>query len=264
MNKDILYITHVAGFFSCCSIRLEEIIKYFNNHQFHLPYQVNSSLQWNWYCPSRLSSQDLTSQYFKTNTDYLAFFPKEKISFHHDYQYENYHSIFSHHHLYPFIYTYFQPTDEIRDLIRQLEEKYNLDYQNVCVLFYRGNDKIKDTKLGSYEEFMEKAKEIRERNPTIKFLVQSDETEFLEYMGLEFVDCMIFDEIRHMSRNHERTVDYGVLEDNYIYSKWFLAITIVMSKCHSIILNSGNCGMWIILYRGHSKNVIQYLNNDWL
>ena len=35
-----------------------------------------------------------------------------------------------------------------------IEKKYNLLYENICVLFYRGNDKNRETKKCSYDEYL--------------------------------------------------------------------------------------------------------------
>ena len=50
---------------------------------------------------------------------------------------------------------------------------------------------------------------------------------------------------------------------NYEFSKKYLAITIIMSKCKYIICGSGNCSKWIMFYRENNKNVIQNLNGTW-
>ena len=50
---------------------------------------------------------------------------------------------------------------------------------------------------------------------------------------------------------------------NYEFSKKYLAITIIMSRCQYIICGSGNCDIWIMFYRANNKNVIQNLNGTW-
>jgi hypothetical protein len=50
---------------------------------------------------------------------------------------------------------------------------------------------------------------------------------------------------------------------NAVFSKYYLAITIIMSKCKYVICGSGNCSIWIMLYRGNNKNVCQYLDGTW-
>ena len=70
------------------------------------------------------------------------------------------------------------------------------------------------------------------------------------------------DEIRHMKKCTS-TVDKVFKSKNFEFSKKFLAITIIMSKCKYIICGSGNCDIWIMFYRGNNKNVIQNLTGTW-
>ena len=59
------------------------------------------------------------------------------------------------------------------------------------------------------------------------------------------------------------TVDLKMPNTCYEFSKKYLAITIIMSKCKYIICGSGNCSIWIMLYRNNNINVVQNLNNEW-
>ena len=95
-------------------------------------------------------------------------------------------------------------------------------------------------------------------------MIQSDETEFLEFMTNKFPNNSIYfkDEIRHMKKCND-TVDKKMNSQNYEFSKNYLAITMIMSKCKYIICGSGNCDIWIMLYRGNNSNVIQNLNGKW-
>ncbi len=71
------------------------------------------------------------------------------------------------------------------------------------------------------------------------------------------------DERRHMNKCNS-TVDIVFKEKNNEFSKYYLAITIIMSKCKYIICGSGNCSAWIMLYRGNSKNVYQSMGDRWI
>jgi hypothetical protein len=42
----------------------------------------------------------------------------------------------------PVVKKYFSPSKGIIDIINNIEQKYNLIHNNICVLFYRGNDKL--------------------------------------------------------------------------------------------------------------------------
>jgi hypothetical protein len=146
-----------------------------------------------------------------------------------------------------------------------IEQKYNVVYGNICVLFYRGNDKNTETLICEYAEYIEYANKVMNENPNIKFLVQSDETEFIELMMKTYPNNAFYfkDEIRHINKCNS-TVDVVFKEQNYEFSKYYLAITIMMSKCKYIICGSGNCSLWIMLYRGNSKNVYQSTGDSWI
>jgi hypothetical protein len=103
------------------------------------------------------------------------------------------------------------------------------------------------------------------KNPNIVFLIQSDETEFINYMSEKFPNNSFYfkDEIRHIKKCNS-TVDKIMKDKNYEFSKYYLAITIIMSKCKYIVCGTGNCSIWIMLYRGNNNNVYQNLNDQWL
>jgi hypothetical protein len=154
---------------------------------------------------------------------------------------------------------------EIMDIITNMEKKYSIDYKNICVLFYRGNDKNTETKICGYNEYINIAKQILHKCPQIQFLIQSDETEFITKIMSIFPNNSFYfnDEIRHMNKCNS-TVDKCMKLENYKYSKYYLAITLIMSKCKYIICGSGNCSIWIMLYRENNNNVYQNLNGKWL
>jgi hypothetical protein len=246
---------------------LHLIINYFNNNK-KLPENVDSSEQFEWYKPTGYNkSDDITHEYFnKRIEDTFIINYNSNINYNQLYQFINYKKI-NIHLLIPFLIKYFSPSIEIKTIISNIETKYNLNFQynNLCVLFHRGNDKSTETKLCSHEEIIAMAKSCLERNPNIVFLIQSDETDFIEKAFKEFPNSIIFrDEIRHIPQNNNNTVDKLIKEDNHKFSKYFLAITIIMSKCKYIICGSGNCSIWIMFYRGHTNNVLQYLNGKWL
>lgn len=164
-----------------------------------------------------------------------------------------------------FIKRYFTPSEEIRGIIEDIEAKYSVDYQNTCVLFYRGNDKVTETEIPDYQDYIVRAKQLLEKEPTLRFLVQSDETEFIEAMEAAFPGkCVVFrDEIRHIPKSLT-TVDKVFKDDNFKFSKYYLAITLIMSKCKHVICGSGNCSIWIALFRGSSLNMQQFQKSKWI
>jgi hypothetical protein len=168
-----------------------------------------------------------------------------------------------------FIKKYFTPTDEVNGIITKIENDYinKYDYSNLCVLFYRGNDKQRETNICSYEDIVLKAKELQTTNPHIVFLIQSDELEFIQKMSSELPNSFYFGEELSNPISVDRAtnnVDVFSKMHNYIYGKNFIAITVVMSRCKYIICTSGNCSCWIAYFRGNAENVFQYLHNEWV
>ena len=83
-----LIVTRGGGFFSCCSIRLHEIIKYFNVNK-QLPLEVDSKKQF-WKYKNK-NDDDITFKYFEDYKEIdIDINYKKKIDYHQKYQYKNY------------------------------------------------------------------------------------------------------------------------------------------------------------------------------
>ena len=256
----MIKITHNAGFFSCCSVKLEHITNFINLNK-RLPDNIDSSKQFRWY--KKNTNKDITFDYFENYENVPDIKIIHPIDYFSRYQWINYANL-DYKRITPLIKKYFSPSTEINKIINNIEKKYNLLYENICVLFYRGNDKNRETIKCSYDEYLNYANQLLKKKQKIKFLVQSDETEFIEFIKKKFPNNSFYfnDEIRHMKKCNS-TVDKKVRSKNYEFSKKYLAITIIMSKCKYIICGSGNCDIWIMFYRGNNKNVIQNLNENW-
>ena len=249
-----------CGFFSCCSVRLHDIINYVNINN-NLPDIVDSTNQFDWYKPYN-DNNDITNIYFNHYTKQPNISDINNIDFNHQYQFIDF-SKLNYVSLAPFIHKYFSLSDNIISIINTFNFKYNIDYNNTCVLFYRGNDKQTEMSLCNYNDYYHYANMIIEKNPKITFLIQSDETEFIQFFTGLFPGNSVYfkDEIRHIPRQNG-TVDKTFKESNYEMSRNFLAITKIMSQCKYIICGSGNCSLWIMLYRGHCNNVYQFLSSN--
>lgn len=239
-----------SGFFSCCSVKLYHIVEYFNNNEY-LPPIIECDEQFLLYKEN--TRDDITYSYFK-HYDETEDFPYEnKVDFHHYHQFKP-HMALDYKNLRLFMNKYFSPSVEIEGKIIELQEKYNLDYNNICVLFYRGNDKKTETKLKSYDEVIQHGKNILEKDPNIRFLIQSDEQEFIETCEATLNNYVVFkDEIRTMKKRNSSVDKYNA-KNNFHYSKYFLAIVIIMSKCKYFVTGSmGNIPMFVCLYRGNNN-----------
>jgi len=250
-----------SGFFSCCSVRLHEIINYFNNYK-KIPEEIDNSILFKFYKKDEI--KDITFDYFENFKKFNNIEYSKYVNYYEYYQYSKY-SLLDYDSILPFIKKYFTPSTEIINLISLLEIKYKIDYDNICVLFYRGNDKNTETQICNYDEYIVYAEKIVNENPNIQFLIQSDETEFIEKMLSIFPNNSFYfkDEIRHMKKQLN-TVDRIMRDRIDFFSKYYLAITFVMSKCKYIICGSGNCSIWIMFFRGNAANVFQNLHGQWI
>lgn len=261
MNKEILHTIHNAGFFSNCSIRLMDIVSYYNKSG-RLPDEVDSSTQWLHYKGVPSDRPDL---YYFTHQDAEGFdfvntpYIDNCMAF----QFNNYKQI-KHDQLNPFLTKYFTPSEAVLKQVKEYENKYELDYDNLCAVFYRGNDKVTETEVSPYSFFIEKAREIKSNNPNIKFLIQPDESEFLQAFINEFPNSIAFSETPHMKKQMSAVFFEQPLHKRMEYGKLFFSAVLTISRCRIIITHSGNCGLWAAIYRGNSEGIHQIFENKWL
>lgn len=257
-DSNTLTITHNAGFFSCCHIRLEKIIEFYNERGV-LPKRIDGSKQFTYYKTAAMKERDTTSDYFlvKPVSEFLELErnPPTDISFikkelkdaaqNVEGQFSNYKHI-DFNSISPLFRHYFSPSPQIMEVLNHLERKYRLDYSNLCTIYYRGTDKQLETNLASFEEFILKALQIKTHIPDIKFLLETDSHEFRNLFLSKFPDSIYFLEVE--SKNP------------FVHSIYLLASVIAMSKTKIVVSSSGNVSLWTALYRGSANNIIQYLN----
>jgi hypothetical protein len=159
----------------------------------------------------------------------------------------------------PFVAKYFSVVPEIIARADAIQAKYAVDPANTCVIFHRGNDKGLELRLPDYDDYAVRARAVMEKFPDTKILLQSDESEFFAAFGGVFPGAVSFqEEIRHMPRCASTVdVECARIASNHEMSKNFLAIMIIMSRCRFVVCGSGNCSMWIALFRGNAKCMYQ-------
>lgn len=256
----ILTTTHNAGFFSNCTIRLRDIINYVNIYKSE-PDSVDSSAQWAWY---KNEDIDLTSLYFKDNDidipthEYAIELPHGEK----DWQYEDYRNlpIIDWR---PFVLKYYSVSEYVQMIIRKMIYKYNIEFINSCCVFFRGNDKVTETKIADYDKFIDKAKEIDSKSKVI-FYVIPDECEFAKIFKEQFPNSIILEETPCIPSASNSNVFSSIdKKDRPYHGANYLASVYLTSHMKYIITHSGNGAMWQVLFRGNSKNIHQFYNNDW-
>jgi len=255
-NKKLI-ITHSSGFFSCCTIRLRKIINYYNEY---LTFPVvDSSRQWSMY---KDQPGDISQMFF--NTIDIAEPPTIPVTFSTDVvedQFSNY-SMINFLDVGKFIKKYFSVSDDVKKFEEYLIQKYKIDVNNTIAVCYRGTDKKTETGIPTYTDIEEKIQVLKNQFPNHAIIIRCDETEFCTYMHKKYPDIIFFEELRTVPSN-ARSVQFYVPQGKKVTTaQMFLATTQIFSKCSHVILNSGNVGMWICLYRNSMTGVSQYLNTN--
>jgi hypothetical protein len=271
-NK-ILEINHAhnAGFFSCFTVTLYELINYFNKNE-SLPTTLDRSKIFNMY---KYDNNDITFDFFKhyndihSNIKYKNITNSQSIFGFQFYNYKNVNYI----DIVPFIQKYFTPSDKIINIENNLLSKYNIDLDNCIAIYYRGTDKYTETVLDSYNSYYNKLIQIISDNKSInnnfQIIIQTDSAPFLDYMKnkLQSYDIIIIEE------NSVSYTNVGIHNeknniDNYKDMLILLSIMLIMSKCKYLICSSNNVSIVMMfyryLYKNNVYNVYQNLNLNWL
>lgn len=263
---DKLMITHNAGFFSCSTIALQDIVIYHRQNK-KLPDIIDRGFQYSNYKSN--PSATLIPHFFKEADFDIPFTDYYEIS--HDnseLQFSDYKKL-DFERAKPFIDKFFQPSDKVMEYVAMYEQKYKIDYENTIGVFYRGNDKNRETKIAPYSEFTDKAEQVYTDmylpfGDNYRFFVLPDEFEFLEAMYALSKNVITPDELP-ICQNKDSAMFFELpYEQRADYAQRFFAAVIVMSKCKHMITHSGNCGLWATLYRGNSDNLHQWLNDKWI
>jgi len=261
IEKDILKITHNAGFFSCCSVGLHFIVKFFNENKF-LPSDVDRSYQFDGY--KETHDQDLSKLFYNKNNFDIKY--ENFVDFFHEKQFEKY-SELDFNILSCFVKKYYDVSDIILNKVFEIQQRIGVNYENIIAICYRGNDKCSETRIGGYDTYIEQINMVYEKMNDPVIFIQTDELEFLEKIKEKYTNVFYLDEIPIIKKNTSLAIQHTI--PNYTKEKFefalnFLASVIFMSKCGHLITHSGNVGLWIAMYRGNFNNSFQFLNEKWI
>ena len=257
-NDTVIVPKYCIGFFACCSDILKHVSIYFNNNK-KKPEIIDTSQQFSIYKPSHIEG-DIMHHFFKKNDINIVY--SDDMYYDHVLQFTKYNNL-NYAKFTPFIEKYFSPHQDILDIKTKIKNKYNINVDEYCAVYYRGTDKKIETTIGSFDTYIDKMNELLTKEPTIKFIIQSDSKDFIDIVKGKFTNSVSFDEENVPSTSDKGIHNESSPDNNYNIIKNFLAIVYLISKCKYIICSSGNCSIWMMLYRGNSNNVQQFLNNEW-
>lgn len=263
IDKDVLVSIHNAGFFSCSSIALEDLMVYYNIHG-KLPDEFKRDAQYMHY-KSQAADNLIPVLFAETDSEIRFTAPVEITSDKVWFQWSDYRLI-NFEGLKPFIDKYFAPSARVLERVAQLEQDYQIDYENTIGVFYRGNDKVKECSVAPYIDFKNKLDEIEELSNFADVLIQPDETECLEYFKEHCGTALKHPEQwLHMPKDTGASIFMKLPQNERPeHAINLLASVIMLSKCKHLITHTGNMSFWACLYRGNMNNVHQWRNGQWI
>lgn len=155
---------------------------------------------------------------------------------------------------------FFNPSDLVLERKNYLLEKYNINPQETICVLYRGTDKYTEVRLAHPTSYLNVVRELLQVTQSKKVLVQTDQTQVLTYFKEELGDLVVsFDEIPTTSGQEPmNTVMEKAGADTMDFQQWFDAALRCLADCSYVVNHTGNCALWLNLYRGNVKNVFQF------
>lgn len=228
-----------------------------------VPEKVKFSKSCYWYKPN--PDQDIYPVFFTPNTDikdlplnkdlYIPFTNRIRDTLHY-YSFSDYNKI---------IKRYFNPSNLVLKFQNQFIEKYNIDFNNTIVIYYRGTDKRREIFLASPEKYLLVANKILKSNPSYKVLVQTDQTSVKKYFKDQLKDNIItIDEL--LTTDETKVGCHPIIKGNSSIDETKHAVMLdavirCISKCKYVIGGSGAVNVAINLYRGTHNNMYRFDEN---
>jgi hypothetical protein len=155
---------------------------------------------------------------------------------------------------------FFGPSSVILERKNYLTKKYDIDFSKTISVLYRGTDKGTELKLAHPQDYLTVTKKILEQNPDFKVLLQTDQTQVIEYFYSELGHKLIsFEETPSTTSN---SVICNLMErngaDSIDWSQWFDAALRCVAECKYLVNHTGNVSFFANLYRGNVNNVYQF------
>jgi hypothetical protein len=113
------------------------------------------------------------------------------------------------------------------------------------------------------DNFYNKIEEIRRLDENKQIIIQTDTSQFVDYINNKNLKNIIFFNENRTSYSNRGIHNEKTSDENYKDMLNIFSIFLILSKCKYIICGSGNCSIWIMFYRGNSQNVYQFLNGNW-
>ena len=237
-----------GGVTSCLGVRMYEAVTYFEQHN-KFPDEIDSSGQFLIYRDSE--GQDISKiilgEYVPDSKAYT--------SWQMGWQFSDYGQI-----KLAKLSKLFKTICPMSSLVGDKSYQYKALLGNRTGILYRGNDKALDIPRCHYQGFVQMAID----SGSTSFLVQTDENNFYDFFKERFPDTICFEDIPRINKDPDSYVmpEVGQRAEFCVN---FLAALMAIAQAPKLILNTGNTGIFTMLFRGHDKDVwqMQGVNQKW-
>lgn len=257
--KNVLVSRHNAGFFSCSTIALQDLMIYFNTHG-KLPDEFDRAAQ---YANYKASPNDnlIPALFDEHPMDIPWTGRRDMVISNREQQFSPYKNILFEQVL-PFVNRYFQPSQMVRERAEAWIRDYDIKVEETAAIFHRGNDKCRETQLAENVSYLEEAAIIGAN----RLFVIPDHRQFWETVKGAFPDrAFRIDSLPLMDENLAISLFMTLSpEERGEHAINFLAQVYLASRCAHLITHSGNGGFWAVLYRGNANGVRQWLDDRWI
>ena len=244
----VLRVTHNAGFFSTCSVTLLEIarsrrpVTRISAAQTFLPYKESID-------------EDIWLKLFSKAPIHLPqFYGKwsRRLLHHSRYCSLPVNTISS------LIESHFAPSERVQERMHNFENQYKIDYETTLAVNYRGTDKSREVRPTAIKVWVKEVdKALRRMPPQSRILMQSDDENAFQELMKVFGDRSIV--LEELPRSSSGLPVHEILKPGYRldFAQNLLAMTQIISRCHTVVTHTGNVALWTYLFRGNCKRFVQ-------
>ena len=258
LHDGTLFCSFQSGFFSTCSVTLWHIAEVLKRTG-EMPERIDFSRAFRWFRNAEQTSDasDMYPLFFSPGaidaTRGLTWLPRVRyhgLSCWIDYRRFN-----------PVMQRYFQPSEKARAFQSKWIARYDIDPAKTIAVIYRGTDKSTELALASPLAYVDQARTILERHPDFRILIQTDELAVRDLFAEAFGSKCFFIEDMPVSRHgvvvHELD-DASLQRDRGEFGVMLVAVTELLSRAAFVVNHTGNLALWVCLWRGHSRGVVQF------
>ena len=258
LHDGTLFCGYQSGFFSTCTVALWNISEVLHRTG-EMPQQLDFSRAFRWFrnAQQTLDASDMYLLFFSPGaidaTRGLTWLPR--VRYHGLYSWIDYRRFNL------VMQRYFHPSERARAFQSTWIARYDIDLAKTIAVIYRGTDKSTEVALASPLAYVDQARKILERHPDFRILIQTDELAVRDLFVEEFGSRCFFIEDMPVSRHgvvvHELD-DASLQRDRGEFGVMLVAVTELLSRAAFVVNHTGNLALWVCLWRGHSRGVVQF------